>query len=231
MKLILFDIDGTMLRTHGMGHESVVRALSDVAGQPITTDGVFFSGKTDPQIMREVMRVNGLGHRVDAAFLADAQAAYSEAMVASYDNDRVEELAGVRHVVEALAARDDVQLSLLTGNYERTAYLKVASIGLEHHFPFGAFGSDAEARSDLPAIGVARAKAHTGRDFEGHDVIIIGDTEHDITCGRALGVFSVAVATGNYSRHDLAAHRPNLLLDDLRDPQPLFDVLGGAYTP
>lgn len=231
MKLILFDIDGTMLRTHGMGHEAVVHALSEIAGQRITTEGVFFSGKTDPQIMREVMRVNGLSHVVDDVLLAEAQAAYTEAMVAAYDNDRVEELAGVRDVVEALAERDDVQLSLLTGNYERTAYLKVASIGLAHHFPFGAFGSDAEARSALPAIGVARAKAHTGRDFVGHDVIIIGDTEHDITCGRALGVFSVAVATGNYSREELAAHQPNLLLDDLRDPQPLLDLLGNTRRP
>ena len=225
MKLILFDIDGTMLLTHGMGRESVVRSLSELTGRPITTDGVFFSGKTDPQIIREVMLANGLLDLVDDAFLDEAQEAYSDALTAAYDNDRVEELAGVRVLVEALAARDDVQLSLLTGNYERTAYLKVASIGLDHHFPFGAFGSDAEARHDLPLIGVQRAKAHTGRTFQGHDVIIIGDTEHDITCGRDLGVVSVAVATGNYSREDLAPHQPNLLLDNLQDPQPILDIL------
>ncbi|GAB5517760.1 MAG: HAD family hydrolase [Rhodothermales bacterium] len=225
MKLILFDIDGTMLLTYGMGRESVVRSLSELTGQDITTEGVVFSGKTDPQIIREVMRANDLLDLVDAPFLAEAQQAYSDALTAAYDHDRVEELAGVRELVEALAARDDVQLSLLTGNYEQTAYLKVGSIGLGHHFPFGAFGSDAEARRDLPPIGVKRAQAHTGRSFEGHDVIIIGDTEHDITCGRDLGVYSVAVATGNYSREDLAAHQPNLLLDDLCDPQPIFDIL------
>ena len=111
---------------------------------------------------------------------------------------------------------------------ERTGYLKVGALGLgKDVFPFGSFGSDHADRYELPAIAVERAKTHTGIDFKGQDVVIIGDTRHDILCGESLGVFSVAVATGHYDASDLRQYNPHLLLEDLSDHDAFINgVLG-----
>ncbi len=215
MKLLLFDIDGTLVHVRGVGREAVEGALARVCGRPVATDGVVFSGKTDPQIMREVLAASGCA--ASPALVADALAAYVEAASAALRPAHVERLPGVAALVEALAARADVQLGLLTGNVEAMAYRKLEAAGLARYFPFGAFGSDHADRACLPPVAVRRARTHTGRTFAGADVVIIGDTEHDIRCGRGIGAASVAVCTGRYARADLAPHAPDLLVDDLTD--------------
>ena len=228
MKLLLFDIDGTLLTADGMGRGAFEAALGDLVGQPISTRNVSFSGKTDPQILREILHLNGC----PAAFLDgrfhEALARFESTATASFDPKRVRLHDGVEALLSTLEARNDVQLGLLTGNLKRTAYLKLRAVQLDTRFPFGAFGSDHEDRTALPAVAVERARDHTGHTFAGKDVVIIGDTEHDITCGRSLGVFSVAVATGRYDRDALAAHDPDLLLDDLTDIRGFVEkVVGG----
>ena len=126
-------------------------------------------------------------------------------------------LPGIVDLVAHLDEAADVQLALLTGNIEPMAYAKLGAVGLDGYFPFGAFGSDSPRRPDLPAIAVERAQAHTGRRFSGKDVVIIGDTEHDIACGRGIGAFSVGVCTGRYGRGELERHGPDVLLDSLAD--------------
>jgi phosphoglycolate phosphatase-like HAD superfamily hydrolase len=101
------------------------------------------------------------------------------------------------------------------------AYLKLAAVGLDGYSPLGAFGSDHADRYQLPPIAVERARHFARRNFAGTDVVIIGDTEHDINCGKGIGAFSVAVCTGHYTRQDLELHAPHVLLDDLSD-LPLF---------
>jgi phosphoglycolate phosphatase-like HAD superfamily hydrolase len=231
MKLLLFDIDGTLLHANGSGRRAVARALADVCGRRVVTDGVTFSGKTDPQILREVLHASGVPEVTDA--LVDAAVdAYTEAAAATLDPADVTPLPGAARLVRALAARDDVQLALLTGNVERMAYEKLAAIGLEAYFPFGAFGSDDADRNRLPALAVARARAHTGHPFVGAETVIIGDTARDIRCGRGIGAMSVAVCTGRYARADLAPHGPHLLLDDLTDVSRFVQavVLGRRAT-
>ncbi|ARA91716.1 MAG: HAD family hydrolase [Bacteroidetes bacterium] len=217
MKLLLFDIDGTMLTTQGVGRQAVERALSTLTGEPVSAQGIPFSGKTDPQILREVLLAHGLTD-VPAPLLQEAVALYVEAMHELLVPERVRLLDGVRPLLEHLQTRPDVHLALLTGNVEPMAYLKLRAVGLDHHFAFGAFGSDHADRAELPPIAIRRARAHTGHTFHGPDVVIIGDTEHDICCGRGVGAFSVAVCTGHFSRDHLATFGPDVLLDDLRDP-------------
>lgn len=217
MKLLLFDIDGTLLHTHGVGRQAVEEALADVLGRPVHTDGVTFSGKTDPQILDEVMARHGLDASERAARMSDAVGAYTEAMQRHLNPNQVTLLPGILELVSHLHAAPDVQLALLTGNIEPMAYVKLGAVGLGGYFPFGAFGSDSPHRPDLPAIAVERARAHTGRRFAGKDVVIIGDTEHDIACGRGIGAFSVGVCTGRYERDELERHGPDVLFDDLAD--------------
>ena len=217
MKLLLFDIDGTILHTHGVGREAVEEALAGVLGRPVLTDGISFSGKTDPQILDEIMARHGLGADERAACMGDVLGAYAEVMRHRLRPEGVTVLPGIPELVAHLHAAPDVQIALLTGNVEPMAYAKLGAVGLGGYFPFGAFGSDSAHRPDLPAIAVERARAHTGRRFSGKDVVIIGDTEHDIACGRGIGAFSVGVCTGRYGRDELGRHGPDVLLDSLAD--------------
>lgn len=225
MKLLLFDIDGTMLHANGAGRAAIERALSRLCDCPITTDGVRFSGKTDPQIIREILRTNGLNPDTTSTLVDEALAVYEETAHDVFDPETVIRLPGVRALLTRLEAHRSVQLGLLTGNIESMAYRKLSAVDLDHHFAFGAFGSDHADRHQLPPVAAARARVHTGHPFEGRDIVIIGDTEHDILCGRAIGAFSVGVCTGRYGRHELAAHDPDLLLDDLSDTAAFVDAV------
>lgn len=228
MKLLLFDIDGTILRTDGSGRRSVGHALRTHFGREYPFDAVSYSGKTDPQIFSEVMALGGLS--------PDESARELDAVIAHYETQMREELrphnvtllAGVAALLDRLAADDRVALALLTGNTEAMAYLKLAAVGLDHHFGFGAFGSDSGRRGDLPAIAVERAHGRLGRRFVGKDVLIIGDTEHDVTCGQEIGAYAVAVATGHYTRAMLEPHGPDLLLDSLEDADAFLAALESA---
>ncbi len=228
MKLLLFDIDGTLLTTNGAGRAAVEQALSGLTGHPISAEGLSFSGKTDPQILREVLAHNAAHASWTDGRFAEAVEAFRRAMRRLFDPTGTEALDGARAVVERLHGDERAQLGLLTGNLRETAYLKVGAIGLgETHFPFGAFGSDSEDRNALPAIAAERAAAHAGRSFEPTDVVVIGDTPRDIACARAHGARVVAVATGRYDRAALAEHAPDDLLDSLADTDAVAELLVG----
>lgn len=215
MKLLLFDIDGTLLTANGTGRTSIESALSRQFGHPVTTDAVSFSGKTDPQIMAEVLQQNGI--EPTEAHIATALATYQEIAHAALSERDVSVLPGVEELVDGLARHEGVHLGIVTGNVERMAYRKLQAARLDTFFPFGAFGSDHADRNRLPPLAIDRAATHTGRRFDGADVVIVGDTARDIECGARAGAYVVGVCTGHYSRADLAPHGPDLLLDDLRD--------------
>lgn len=217
MKLLLFDIDGTILQTHGIGRRSVEITVSEIVGQPIDSRSIRFSGKTDPQILLEVLETAGLREEAALEVLEPALERYSELMRELLVPEDVTLLPGVRDLIERLQDDPHVQLAVLTGNLEPMARLKLGAVGLNRFFPFGAFGSDSPRRNDLPTIALERARNFTGGDFRGKDVVIIGDTEHDIRCGLGVGAFSIGVCTGNYTRADLESHAPDAVLDDLSD--------------
>ena len=134
---------------------------------------------------------------------------------------------GISALLAELARDPRVTLALLTGNLERGARLKLAPPDYNRYFPFGAFGSDSADRYALPRIAVDRAREHTGRLFEGKSVVIVGDSIHDVACGRALGVRSVAVATGITSPERLAAENPDALRMDFSDTRSAIEAILG----
>ncbi len=225
MKLLLFDIDGTLLHANGTGRTAVERALSDLCGCPISTQAVGFSGKTDPQIMREILEANGLDP--EPKLVDEALSVYESTAHATFDPQAVDALPGTADLLSRLANLTTIQLGLLTGNIESMAYKKLTAVAFDHHFSFGAFGSDHADRPQLPAVAVQRAQDHTGRRFGRGQVVIVGDTEHDIRCGEGIGAFSVAVCTGRFARHELAPHEPDVLLDDLSNPDVFIDAVLG----
>ena len=218
MKLLLFDIDGTLLRVAESGRRILAEALEGVIRRPINTTGVRFSGRTDIPIIREVLVKSGCTPDEADRLLPEATRAYRDLGLDLLQHPgSVRVLPGVLELLGALAARDDVVLGLLTGNIREMAYAKLRAARIEDFFPFGAFGSDHEERQRLPPIALRHAEAHAGRSFTGKDIVIIGDTEYDVMCGRALGVFAVAVATGRFDRTYLSAYEPDLVLDDLQN--------------
>lgn len=230
MKLVLFDIDGTLLWTDGAGRRAVHRALEDVFGA-LPPDGHEFDGKTDPQIVRELMALAGVAdHRIDAG-LPEALDRYVTELRAELDgadhSDKV--YPGIHALLDELEVRDDVLLGLLTGNVRDGAAAKLAAVGLnERRFRVGAFGSDHAHRPELPAIARARAEQLLGHTIAGEDVVVIGDTPADMRCGNGIGARAIGVATGRYTVEQLAACGGTVFPDLSDTPAVLRAILGDA---
>ncbi len=229
-RLILFDIDGTLLSTNGAARRAFHRALLDVYGTAGPIDAHHFDGKTDPQIARELLSAAGLPDPHIDASLEDLFQAYLDGMAEEVARPGYTPLVypGVREILSALSARSDMLVGLLTGNIAEGASLKLRSAGLHDYFEFGAFGSDSEQRGELPAIAVQRALERSGVEFRGKDVVVIGDTPSDIRCGQSLGVFALGVCTGQHTREHLSAEGADLVLEDLSDTPRVLDILAAA---
>ena len=216
MTLLLFDIDGTLVTVNGAGRSALEQALSEVLGRPITTDGVSFSGRTDPDILRAVLSHNG--HEPSDDAVQSALSAYVSVARSAIQSAHVRSLPGIRSLLRTLSDRDDVHLALVTGNVEPIAYHKLEAVGLSKHFSTGAFGSDHAERDALPPLAIQRATEATAHSFTREQTVVIGDTDRDVQCAKAAGVRSVAVCTGGSDRETLERSNPDALLSDLRDP-------------
>jgi phosphoglycolate phosphatase-like HAD superfamily hydrolase len=218
MRLVLFDIDGTLLSTGGVATEVFTRVLSELAGRDITLDGYSLAGKTDPRIVRDLLAQAGHGPAHIDALVPRILEGYLDrfpAALAASPKPRL--LPGVRELLVRLAALPEVLLGLLTGNIERGAAIKLDHFGLLELFRLGAYGSDSEDRRALVAVAAGRAERLTGVRFPPPAIVVVGDTPLDIDCGRAAGAVTVAVATGPYGTAELAAHGPDAVFADLRD--------------
>ena len=231
MKLVLFDIDGTLLWTDGAGRRAVHRALVAEAGTAGPIASYRFDGKTDPQIITDLLRLGGHPEPERADLVAAVSDRYlellTEELARSAGATRV--LPGVTELLEALApheATGRVLVGLLTGNLAAGAAMKLRAGGLDPgRFAVGAYGSDSGVRTDLPGIAVARAAAAQGRSFAGQDVTIVGDTPADVACGRAIGARSIGVATGYYEVEALRAAGATAAFKSLADTAAVLDVL------
>jgi phosphoglycolate phosphatase-like HAD superfamily hydrolase len=229
MRVVLFDIDGTILWTDGAGRRAVQRALEDVFGAPVPA-GHEFDGKTDPQIVRELMQLAGVTHvdiddRIEHALERYVELLHTE-LGTLEDHDHV--LPGIRELLDVLEARDDVLLGLLTGNVHPGAVAKLTAVGIDAtRFRVGAFGSDHAHRPALPAIARHRAEALLGRQIAGSDVVVIGDTPADMGCGRGIGARAIGVATGRYSVDDLRACGAAAVFGDLSDTEAAVRAILG----
>jgi phosphoglycolate phosphatase-like HAD superfamily hydrolase len=204
--LVLFDIDGTLLTSAAAGRDAIRRAFAEELDDLGFFGTVRFDGKTDPQIVRELFEAAGVPDRAtddSTTRLLDRYLTFLEEELAARQG-RVLALPGVHDLLDALETRQDVCVGLLTGNVVSGAELKLNASGIGfQRFKLGAYGSDAAHRPMLPPIAVERAIPLFGRVPMGGEVVIVGDTPADVTCGAAIGVRAVAVATGSYSVAEL----------------------------
>jgi phosphoglycolate phosphatase-like HAD superfamily hydrolase len=222
-RLILWDIDSTLVNTGAAGQHALIRATKERFGSDDLT-GVEIAGRTDRAIARQILakyQTPITDANIDS-FLDRYVALLPEELPKR--NGRV--LPGVRVLLEDLAQQPDKTLGLLTGNLQRGAQLKLSHYDLWHFFPFGAFADDHHDRNALGPCAVRRAAAHAGFEFHPKQVDVVGDTGHDIACGKAFGARTVAVATGSWSRERLAKCEPDFLFDDLADVDEVKGKLG-----
>lgn len=230
MKLVLFDIDGTILWTTGAGRRAMEGALVahfGAAGPP----SYRYDGKTDVQIVRESMRECGVADADIDARLPAVLREYLDRLNAELEapGGAVFRYDGVLELLAALEERSDRVIGLLTGNVVEGANKKLRAVQVApERFRLGAYGSDHEHRPALPAIAMQRARESLGVDVPGDRVIIIGDTPADIHCGRDVGARAIAVATGHYSVSDLEAHSPAAVFPTLIDTMAIMQAIDDA---
>jgi phosphoglycolate phosphatase-like HAD superfamily hydrolase len=216
-RLVLFDIDGTLLSASGVSARALAEALGETFGTTGPMDGYDYSGKTDPLIVRELMTTAGFSSDEIGRLMARTLALYRERLADALRPEHVRAKPGIAPLLAALEADNRVTLGLLTGNLEPCARLKLEPLRVNRHFGFGAYGSDHEDRHRLPPVAVKRAHAATGIRFEGKSIVVVGDSIHDVRCGRSLGVRAVAVASGKTTLDTLAAESPDALVPDFGD--------------
>lgn len=220
-RLLLFDVDGTLLRADGVGREALRGAMRRVFGETGPIDEFDFHGRTDPAIVRGLLRAAGRDEPSIERGLPRLWPLYCDALERELAARReaLRVCPGVGELLERLDGSQGLLAGLLTGNVERGAWSKLRACGLDGHFGFGAFGSDSERREELPAVALERARRLSGRRWTVGEAVVIGDTPEDIRCARAAGARCLAVATGRYSPGELAAHGPAAVFPDLADAE------------
>lgn len=229
-KLVLLDIDGTILLTAGAGRRALTAALADDLTEHEAFAGVRFDGKTDPQIVTELLAIAGHPGAADPSFVQDVCHRYVGLLEEELRQPRsvTTIMPGVTDLLDALEAQEAVLLGLLTGNMAAGAALKLGAAGIAAaRFRVGAFGSDSPHRPELPAIAARRALPWFGREPRGHDVVIIGDTPADVTCGRDIGARAIGVATGAYTVTALMEAGAHASFTDLSDTARVLEAILG----
>jgi phosphoglycolate phosphatase-like HAD superfamily hydrolase len=222
-KLLLWDIDGTLLVGDRAGERALAVALRKVFGIDGSLAGIDLAGRTDSSIVADVLRAHDLEPSAQA--IHDYLEGYLAELPAELGRGRPRLLPGVLAALEAVAARPDLAQGLLTGNIARGARVKLEHFDAWRFFPFGAFGDDSATRNELGPHALRRAGAHHEVAFDPARTFIVGDTPHDIACGKAIGAGTIAVATGRFSASELAAHEPTALLADLSDTAALLAII------
>ncbi|MGD2048564.1 MAG: HAD family hydrolase [Chloroflexota bacterium] len=226
MRLLLFDIDGTLIRTSKVGRQVMKMALEEVIGSAGQIESYPFAGKTDRGIIFDLLTEIGLSDRQINQYLPDVYSRMAKLGKTLFYQDGLFPCAGILELISQLSQRTDTMLGLQTGNIQPTAHIKLDAAGLvASSFLFGAYGSDSAKREELIPFALERATEVSGRKPQLADVIVIGDTPSDIECAKANGVKSIAVATGTYSSTTLAQYDPDILLDDLSDTFKAIDLM------
>jgi phosphoglycolate phosphatase len=222
--LILFDIDGTLTRG-GPAKVAFHKAMLETFGMAGAIESHDFSGKTDPQIVRELLTDAGMEESAVDAGLPGLWDRYIGELEARIGDDPMRLLPGVADLIEALDAEPEVALGLVTGNIIRGARVKLGSVGLAGFFAVGGYGSDHEIREHLPGIALERAFEVWGVRFPAESAVIVGDTHRDVECGKHQGTRTVAVATGRIPRERLETTGADAVFDDFSNLAAVMKAL------
>jgi len=228
MRLVLFDIDGTLILTGGAGMRAFFRAFERVFRIPVKNEVIRPDGKTDPLIAKELLEFFGQRSRWTGESSAALFSAYlellEEEMALARARDSIKVLPGVSELLRVLAPNRKFALGLVTGNLEGGAHIKLEASGLREYFQFGGYGSDSEDRTELIRFAIRRGAGIVAPEPVDAS-IVIGDTPLDIIHGHAAGASVIAVASARYSVADLKPHRPDLLVPSLAPINPVIDFL------
>lgn len=221
-KLILFDIDGTLLSvSHRNMRQMISSLLQEMELTEVDHQQIPFAGRTDKAIFSDLMGSAAL----DAARFELVKQRYLDALEKAVQPEWVETHAGAHETV-AWCIEQNIPFGLLTGNFEAAAYTKLRHADLHQRFTFGAFGCEHADRNALPAIAHQKAEAVYGRSFAPEDIVIIGDTPNDVACARHYNARCIAVTTGPYNEDELSTHLPDRILNTMEHPQEwLHDFL------
>ena len=222
-RLLLFDIDGTLIDSGGAGIASLQDVLRERFGINDDLHGIEVAGRTDTGIVRQILLKQQIAPNDET--ISDFLDLYVEFLERELPLRNGKLLPGVEELLSRLKRRPHIVLALLTGNVERGARLKLEHYGIWDHFEFGAFADDHHDRNKLGACARIRAREKHGRDFAAEQIDVIGDTPHDIACGKAIGARTIAVATGRYSRAQLAEHQPDWIEDDFSEVERIIEQL------
>jgi len=226
-RLLLFDVDGTLLSPGPGARAAFAGALEDVFGTHGAMDTFAFEGKLDPLIVAELMREAGVPDTVIAGGVSRALALYADRLEEALTVHGPRLKPRVPELLDRVAAVPAAVPALLTGNVERGARAKLSAAGLWHRFRFGVFGDEAPRREELGILALARARERTGIAFEGRSSVVIGDSRQDVACGRAIGARVVAVATGKTPAPELAAAGADVVLPDFGNLDAAMEALLG----
>lgn len=224
IRLVLFDIDGTLLHSGGAGVKAFARAFASEFGVNEGTERMKFAGRTDVSLVREFFSLSGIEatpKNFERFFKAYVN--WLEQMIRECQGGACPGVLEMLRGIEALP--DPPHMGLLTGNIQRGARIKLGHYQLWEKFPFGAFADDHEDRDQIAAVALQRGSERAGRALRGEEILVIGDTPMDIRCGRAIGAKVLAVATGSYTVEDLLLHKPDWAVADLSTIK-LLELLG-----
>ena len=237
-KLVLFDIDGTLVLTGGAGIRAMNRACEELVGHPLALDGIPVAGRTDRIILTDV--VARAGRALDDGLLERLRKRYISNLREEIERpgrtQSFESLGarggvkavmpGIRELLDVLERRQDVFLGLLTGNFEAGARIKLEHFDLWRYFRCGAYGDDAADRNELVPFALERARRCGLPDIPPHDILVVGDTPHDVACARAVGATPVAVATGGFTVKQLRESGAEIVFQDLSRTIEFLNLLG-----
>ena len=225
-KVILFDIDGTLVLTGGAGGRAMARAFEALFSIPNAFQTIPFAGRTDSSILTDALSAHGVDSGADS-FERFRQRYLEELGVELLSGSAHQTvLPGVRSLLEVLERRDDAYVALLTGNYEDGARMKLEHFDLWRYFACGAFGDNASERNGLFPTSMAAIRACGGPAVSPDDVTVVGDTPLDVACAAAAGARSLAVATGGFDAHTLRAAGADIVMEDLGDTTAVLRAIG-----
>jgi phosphoglycolate phosphatase-like HAD superfamily hydrolase len=222
--LLLWDIDGTLVCTDRAGERSLLILIRELYGRELGDKlPVVLQGRTDTSIARDILAWLGIPATPEEE--RRFRDAYIALLPKTLPAGKSKLHPGIREALDAVHAHPEIHQGLLTGNHQEGARLKLSHLGIWHYFEFGAYADDSHIRDELGPFALARAKEKLGIAFPPERVYIIGDTPHDIACGKAIGAKTIAVATGSFSVEQLSALNPTHTFADLSDTQALLKVI------